>query len=111
MDSVFQSFLGIFFLVILLILGMGVIASSIDSTAAERALSDYSRRIEDSYFDPDVMECCRQDAADHDRQLEIKTYRREGESEDSYGWARLTYEISIPVIGYTDTRSLVTDLR
>jgi hypothetical protein len=57
------------------------------------------------------MESCRQDAADHDRQLEIKTYRREGESEDSYGWARLTYEISIPVIGYTDTRSLVTDLR
>ena len=111
MESVFQSFIGIVFLVILLVLGMGVLTSSIDAASARGALNDYCRRIEDSNFDTDVIKGCCQDAIDTDRQLDISTFRREGEDRDSYGLARLTYEVSIPVIGFSESRSLVSDLR
>lgn len=111
MENVIKAFLGVFFLVLLSITGMGILSASIDSRAAEDAMSRYCESIESSCFDPKVIKACCDDAAASSRTLKVEVRSRAGEEIPSYGWAILTYDYKVPALGLCRKTVIRSDLR
>ena len=111
MENIIKAFMGTFFTLLIAALGMGIISASIESRAAENAMTRYCRSIESSHFDKNVIDACQSDAAQSGRMLEVELGKRSGESISSYGWAVLSYEYRIPVIGFSKKEKICSDLR
>lgn len=114
METVIKGFTGVFLLIMLTCMGVSVIASSIRSTNASRALLSYVNRIENSNYSDDVIAACEQDAAqefgeDGQDALRVVKYRQSGRENVSYGKATLNYTYRIPVIGY-DLRHTISSV-
>lgn len=74
MKEVFESFLGIFFLLLLMVTGMSVISASITAKNADANLSAYVAEIEESNFSKSVMEAVFEDAADRGYRMKMILY-------------------------------------
>ena len=62
METVFKSFAGLFFFMLLTCMGVSLIASSIQAANANRALLGYVERIENSNYSDRVIDACKDDA-------------------------------------------------
>ena len=111
MESVVKGFLGIFFLCLIVVLGIGILTLTMDAYAARQKFSDYCKRIEQSCFDEEVVKECKKEAQDNNMELSVTAIKREGESFVSYGWGQLTYRLCIESIGFEKEMSLYSDLR
>lgn len=80
MSQVFKSFMGVFFILILLLLGVGVISAQIDVSNALDYKSDIVVELENSNYNSNVINGCIQQAAENGYDLQIKTYAAGGAS-------------------------------
>ncbi|MDD6551013.1 MAG: hypothetical protein PUF16_04465 [Lachnospiraceae bacterium] len=111
METIFKSFAGLFFFILLTGVGVSLIASSIQAANADRALLGYVEKIENSNYSDEVIKACRDDARmqfgnGESEALEIISSVQNGKKQVTYARATLNYYFRIPVIGYSSVHSV-----
>lgn len=80
MSQVFKTFMGVFFLVLLLLTGVGIISAQLDVTAALDYKADIVTELENSNYSPQVINACIEQAVENGYKLEIRTFTEGGAS-------------------------------
>ena len=104
MDSVVKAFLGVFFLLTMMFLGVGLIGAAIDAGKAE----NFATRISNSNFSESVIQACKEDAAAEGYQCQVELVRPSDRQRPTYGTLTLTYPFRIPLLSF-ETRETVTE--
>lgn len=101
MGQVIKTYLGLFFLLLMGLVGIGVVTAGIQSAAARNYHADVINEIECSNFNDGVIAACKQQAKEAGYKLKIKTmeYDRHVKTAEVI----LEYDYAIPVL------NLVTD--
>lgn len=99
METVVKTFVGLFFSLVLLILGIGMIAASVNARNATAFAAECASRIENSDFADSVVQECEQEAAEKGYVLEVEISGREDRPEVKFGSLSLEYPFRIPLIG------------
>lgn len=103
METIIKSFVGMFFALLLLLLGAGLIAASVNARNAGSFAADCASRIENSDFADSVIESCRQEAEDRGYELTVDVSEKVGQPEVKYGRLKLSYPFRIPLTGIART--------
>lgn len=74
MSQVFKSFMGVFFILVLLFTGIGIISAQIEVSHALNYKSDIITELENSNYSPEVMNACITQASANGYALEIRTF-------------------------------------
>lgn len=103
MGQVIKSYLGLFFLLLMGLVGIGVVTAGVQSSAARSFHADVISEIECSNFNAGVVTACRQQAQEAGYGLEVKTMNYDDEGHVMTAEVILKYDYAIPVL------NLVTD--
>lgn len=76
MKEIFESFLGLFFLVLLMVGGMSIIGAGIDARNADAAKTGYIAELENSNFSASVLDGVLDNANDQGYTLEVDLYHQ-----------------------------------
>lgn len=87
-----------------LFLCIGVVGISADVAAAREYKADVIAEIENSNFNPSVMDGCREQAALQGYELVISTYRYDPVYDRCIAEVELTYNYEIPLLGIMEQR-------
>ncbi len=98
MDVVVKAFMGVFFSMILVFLGVGIISASMEGRNANTFASECTTRISNSGFSQAVIEVCKRDAKRNGYELQVWT-RQENTAMMPTGEILLTYHNQIPLLG------------
>ena len=77
MSQVIKSFLGVFFLLSMLLLGIGILSAQTDVADALDYKADIIAELENSNYNAKVMEACIRQAKESGYEVEITTYTPE----------------------------------
>lgn len=97
MDTVLKTFTGIFLLLLLTSVSVGLIGATLSANAAEMFYSDASKRISVSNFSSHVIEECISDAKERGYELSVDTGEVNG-SRKRIGKGKMSYTFSIPIL-------------
>lgn len=111
METVVKAFTGLFFSLVIVYLGVGIISASIDARNADSFAADCITRIENSNYASEVVEACKQDAKILGYELEIATFQAGNSGKTAYGILDLKYRYAIPIIGMNKEQSICADIR
>jgi hypothetical protein len=103
LGQVIKSYLGIFFLMVTGMVGIGVVTAGIQSANARNYHADVISEIECSNFNESVLAACQQQAQAQGYSLQIKTMDYDTMGHVKRAEVILDYEYAIPVL------NLVTD--
>lgn len=103
MEQVIKAYLGMFFLLVTGMVGIGVVTAGIQSANARNYHADVISEIECSNFNEAVQAACRQQAASLGYDLQVKTMAYDAKGHVKRAEVILKYEYAIPVL------NLVTD--
>lgn len=103
MGQIMKTYLGIFFLLVTGLVGIGVVTAGIQSASARNYHSGVISEIECSNFNDAVVTACRQQAKEEGYELEVKTMSYDALGHTKVAEIILHYEYAIPVL------NLVTD--
>lgn len=78
MSQVIKSFMGMFFILLLLLLGVGVISAQMDVSDAISYKSDLVAQLENSNYSPEVINGCIEQAVQNGYEISIKTFTEGG---------------------------------
>ncbi len=109
MDSIFKSFLGVFFLVILSCTGIGLLEASIEARGADSYLSRVVSQVEAGHYSEQVIKAAKSDARARGYELEIEL--DENDRGECCGIARLTYVYRVPLLGLSQSHVACADIR
>lgn len=98
MGQVMKTYLGIFFLLLMGLVGIGVVAAGIEVSAARNYHADVVSEIECSNFNPSVIDACVQQAQDSGYQLEVADMVYDAEENERMAEVILTFDYAIPVL-------------
>lgn len=93
MGQVIKTYLGIFIMMLLLVVGAGIVSAEAEICRARSFKTDVVAELENSHFHPDVIEACTQQAQDMGYELEIRTYGDGGQVEMAAVTLSYTYRI------------------
>ena len=97
MDTVLKTFTGIFLLLLLTAVSVGLIGATLSANAAEMFYSDVSKRISVSNFSSHVIEECILDAKNRGYELSIDT-KEVNSSKKRVGTGHMIYTFSVPIL-------------
>lgn len=97
MGQVIKTFLGIFLLMLLLLLGCGIIGAQMESVAARNYHSAVVTELSDSGCDQSVIESCRYQAEQDGYQLKVQVCEQAG---GRMAEVTLGYEYRIPMLRF-----------
>lgn len=103
MEQIMKAYLGIFFLLITGMVGIGVVTAGIQSANARSYHADIISEIECSNFNDAVVAACVQQAKASGYELKVKTLDYDAQGHVKIAEIILDYEYAIPVL------NLVTD--
>lgn len=103
MGQIMKTYLGIFFLLVTGMVGIGVVTAGIQSVNARNYHADIISEIECSNFNDAVVSSCRQQAEEEGYDLQVKTMAYDLQGHARIAEVILDYEYAIPVM------NLVTD--
>ncbi|MCI9445881.1 MAG: hypothetical protein HFH36_00540 [Lachnospiraceae bacterium] len=103
MGQIMKAYLGIFFLLVTGMVGIGVVTAGIQSANARNYHADVISEIECSNFNDAVVASCKQQAQEAGYQLVVKTMDVNVQEHAKVAEVILHYEYAIPVL------NLVTD--
>lgn len=103
MGQIMKTYLGIFFLLVTGMVGIGVVTAGIQSANARNYHADIIGEIECSNFNDAVVSSCREQAKEAGYDLKIKTMAYDAQGHAKIAEVILDYEYAIPVL------NLVTD--
>ncbi|MBO5372424.1 MAG: hypothetical protein J6A75_06870 [Lachnospiraceae bacterium] len=80
MSQVFKTFMGVFFILILLLTGVGIISAQMDVSAALNYKTDVVTELENSNYNAEVINACITQAKDKGYEIKIRTFVSGGAS-------------------------------
>ncbi len=98
MGQVIKAYVGIFFLLLVGLVGAGVIAAGAQVSAARSYHADVVGEIECSNFSPSVIEACKQQAARAGYALEVKDVVFDASLNRRMAEVILTFDYAVPVL-------------
>lgn len=110
METVIKGFVGIFFSVLMLVIGMQFLTASLQARKAQLFMSEVTERISASHFSKGVIEACRRDAAEAGYDLQFQVLGNE-ETKRYYGNATMEYDFVLPLFGIDKKHRLQADVR
>lgn len=99
MEVIIKAFCGIFFVICLAVLGVGLVKASVDARNANAFAGECRSKIENSNYAESVVEACREDAAGLGYTLDVRLYRPRGGERIVGGSYTLGYQYQIPILG------------
>ena len=109
MESVIKAYMGLFFILMLAALGVGILSASIDARNADSFAANCVTKIENSNYALPVIEACRQDALSNGYGFEIETFDSAGVV--TTGLLTVDYEFSVPMLKLLDRRTVTAFMR
>lgn len=103
MGQVIKTYLGLFFLLLMGLVGIGVVTAGVQSASARNYHADVISEIECSNFNAGVIAACRQQAQDAGYNLSVRTMNYDAEGHVMTAEVILEYNYAIPIL------NLVTD--
>lgn len=103
MGQIMKTYLGIFFLLVTGMVGIGVVTAGIQSANARNYHADIISEIECSNFNDAVVASCRQQAKEAGYELQVKTLNYDAMGHVKMAEIILNYRYAIPIL------NLVTD--
>lgn len=101
MGQVVKTYLGLFFLLLMGLVGIGVVTAGVQSAAARNYHADVISEIECSNFNAGVIAACRQQAQDAGYGLEVKTMSYDADGHAMTAEVILEYDYAIPILNLT----------
>lgn len=98
MDTVLKAFMGIFLLLLLTAISVGLIGATIKADEADYFFSETAKKISVSHFSDEVIMECKDNAKEKGYQLTVKTFDVNG-SGKKVGKGSLLYEFCVPILG------------
>ncbi|MCR5099126.1 MAG: hypothetical protein K6B14_09285 [Lachnospiraceae bacterium] len=109
MDTIFKTFSGIFFLMVLMVAGLSFFVASIDAANADSYATSVTNRVRASYFNEDVIKACKSEAEKKNYGLDISVYTDEKTGE-CYGITDVSYVYRVPVFGISHTFHVTSEM-
>ena len=109
MDTIFKTFAGIFFLMVLMVAGLSLFVASVDAANADSYATSLTNRIRASYFDREVIEACKKEAKGKSYGLDVDVYTDEKTGE-CYGITDVSYVYRVPVFGISHTFHVTSEM-
>lgn len=103
MSQIIKAFTGIFFLVLLMLFGCGIVSAQMSSVYARAYKSAVVTELEDSGCSQPVIESCITQAQKDGYGLEIRVWERDGKR---IAEVTLEYDYRIPILNYTSKYKL-----
>ena len=104
MKHVIEGFSVMFVLVLNLFLCTGMLGAAAKVAAAKEYKAAVVSEVENSNFNPRVVEACIQEAKEHGYVLEITDCQYKENSGRAMAEVRLTYQYEIPILGVTEQK-------
>lgn len=98
MGQIIKTYLGLFFILLMGLVGIGVVTAGIQSAAARNYHADVINEIECSNFNEGVIEACRLQAQEAGYELKVKTMNYDAAGHVITAEIILGYEYAIPVL-------------
>lgn len=98
MGQVIKTYLGLFFLLLMGLVGIGVVTAGVQSAAARNYHADVISEIECSNFNAGVISACKQQAQDAGYGLEVKLMSHDAEGHTMTAEVILEYDYAIPIL-------------
>lgn len=98
MGQVLKTYLGLFFLLIMGLVGIGVVAAGIEVTAARNYHADVISQIECSNFNAGVISACKSQAQERGYQLEIAELVYDAEGNQRMAEVILSFDYTISIL-------------
>lgn len=74
MSQVVKSFMGMFFILMILLLGAGILSAQVNVANAQDYKADVIAELENSNYSPNVLNGCIRQAVENGYSIKIKTY-------------------------------------
>lgn len=111
MEVVIKSFLGVFFTLVVVFMGVNVNTASSQACAANMFAADCVSKIENANYAESVIEACRQDAKNRGYEFSVETYQPEGTKVTNYGVLCLAYQFEMPLLKSKEKHVITSDIR
>lgn len=98
MGQVIKIYMGLFFLLLEALAGMGVVAAGVQTTAARDYHSDIMEEVACSNFNAGVIEACIEQAQEEGYQVKIEPVIYDEDANIQLASVTLNYEYAIPVL-------------
>lgn len=106
MGQVLKAYLGIFFLLLIGLVGIGVVTAGAEVTAARNYHADVISEIECSNFNSSVMDACKSQAQAKGYQLTVADMVYDAESNQQVAEVILSFDYAIPVLNLVSNREI-----
>lgn len=111
METAIKAFIGVFFTLVIVYLGVGIIYSSVDARNADSFMADCVSKMESSNYAQGVIDACKEDAEKQQYELVVNMCKPEDSQKVTYATATLKYKYSIPIIGMSQEQVINADIR
>lgn len=98
MGQIIKTYLGLFFLLLMGLVGIGVVTAGVQSAAARNYHADVISEIECSNYNAGVIASCRQQAQDAGYDLKVKTMTYDADGHVMTAEVILGYDYAIPIL-------------
>ena len=98
MGQVLKTYRGLFFLLLMGLVGIGVVAAGMEAAAARSYHADVISEIECSNFNPGVIAACESQAGSKGYELTVAELVYDGEQRQQMAEVMLSFEYAIPVL-------------
>lgn len=108
MEQIIKAYIGIFFVVLISVLGIGLIYTSIVSRNANNIANDYVSKIKNSNLSQSVIDTCIKEINDSDSvydKLEVNVISDKDNKKS--GNLIFTYDYRIPILGLDSKKKIV----
>ncbi|MDE6904671.1 MAG: hypothetical protein K2P76_07020 [Lachnospiraceae bacterium] len=78
MSQVIKTFTGVFFMLLVLLLGTGILSAQMDASNAINYKADIVAELENSNYSPQVLNGCMEQAIDNGYKISVKTFTKGG---------------------------------
>ena len=98
MGQLMKSYLGIFFLLVMGLVGIGIVAAGMEANAARNYHADVVTEIECSNFSPAVIHACKAQAQEAGYGLEVESLAYDAEGKEQVAEVVLSFDYAIPIL-------------
>lgn len=109
MDVIFKTFAGLFFLMVLMVVGISVLFASLEAADADSFATSAADRIRAAYFDERVIGEVKKEAAENDYVLKVVTFTDE-KTHEKFGICDVAYEYRIPLFSVNETFHVTSEM-
>ncbi len=98
MGQVIKAYLGVVFLLLMGLVGIGIVAAGMEVNAARNYHADVIAEIECSNFHPAVIDACKSQAQEAGYCLEVEKLAYDAEGKEQTAEVVLSFDYAIPIL-------------